>query len=943
MNKKDNIGELLSGILPIERIKTRYIDRVTYGSDAGFYYLLPRAVVNPVTEEEVVRLFAFSHQHKIPLVFRAGGTSLSGQSITNGILVDIARGWGRVQIEEEGRFVRVQPGITGAMVNARLARHGRKIGPDPSSISSAMMGGILSNNSSGMCCGVVNNAYHTTRGIRMVLPNGKIFDTGVAGDHERLATECPELAGELLALRGEILGNPALYEKIRKKYRTKNTVGYSLNAFIDHEHPLDILAHLLIGGEGTLGFIAEAVLETLPVYPCRATALLYYTDLYTACADIGGLREAGAEAVELMDRASLRAVEDIAGMPDVIKGLPVGAAALLVEFQEASVESLQERIGRFVPGAGLLYPPVFSTDVKQQDLFWKVRKGLFPSVGAVRKSGTTVILEDIAFPVEKLGDALTDLRVLFDEYGYEDGIIFGHAKDGNIHFVITQSFHSREDIDRYDRFIQKMVKLVVERYDGSLKGEHGTGRNMAPFVEVEWGSEAYAIMCRLKRCVDPENLLNPCVILSSDDKLHVRDLKQMPVVEQEVDKCIECGYCEHVCPSRDVTMTPRRRIVARRVLQLAKQDEDWERHDMLLKEYRYDGMDTCAVDGLCATACPVDINTGDLVKRLRRESHSRWGNKVALYVARNLGMVEGLVRMGLRVGVGINRVFGARAMTRLTRGVRRVIPAMPVWSEGLGVAGSFGRTVGSSHTGQRGQLVYFPSCVSRVMRQEGQDRSGVIGALSRVSSRVGLEVIIPEDVKGACCGQLFSSKGFTDAFRWTCRKTVEQLWEVTRQGELPVVTDVSSCAYTMLHFRDLLDEEGKKKYDKLRIMDIVDCLHDLVLPLAGGIAGKEDVVLHPVCSLAKMGTYGKLIKVAKHFARGVTVPMQAGCCGMAGDRGFLFPELTHGATYKEAQEVNGRSYDGYYSSAVTCEMALSQATGKTYESLIYLVDRAMGE
>jgi D-lactate dehydrogenase len=798
----------------------------------------------------------------------------------------------------------------------------------------------------------------------MILPNGKVFDTRGAGDHERFAGECAPLAGELLALREEILSNLALHEKIRKKYRTKNTVGYSLNAFIDHEHPLDILAHLLIGGEGTLGFISEAVLETLPVHSCRATALLYYNDLFAACADIPSLKEAGAEAVELMDRASLRAVENISGMPEAIKGLPAGAAALLVEFQEASEALLQQRIGRFEPGAGLLYPPVFSTDVKQQDLFWKVRKGLFPSVGAVRKSGTTVILEDIAFPVEKLGDALTDLRILFDEYGYSDGIIFGHAKDGNIHFVITQSFHTQKDIDRYDQFIQKMVKLVVEKYDGSLKGEHGTGRNMAPFVETEWGGEAYAIMCRLKRCIDPENLLNPGVILSADEKLHVRDLKQMPSVEQEVDKCIECGYCEHVCPSRDVTMTPRRRIVARRVLQLLQGKGDRDGYERLLKEYQYDGMDTCAVDGLSATACPVDINTGDLVKRLRRESHSAWGNRMALYVARHLGAVEGLVRTGLRVGAGINRWFGARAMTRLTTGMRRVIPAMPVWPVGLGVAdwrggrrgdvagaderedvGGAGRQNNVIDRGRPvggGRIVYFPSCVSRVMRQEGQDRSGVMGALLRVSSRVGIEVIVPEDVRGACCGQLFSSKGFTEAFRWTCRKTVEQLWEVSQQGALPVVTDVSSCTYTMLHFRDMLDEGGKLKYDMLRIMDIVDWLHDHVMPVAGDIVGKEEVVLHPVCSLAKMGTYGKFVKVAKHFAGTVTVPMQAGCCGMAGDRGFLFPELTQGATCQEALEVNERTYQGYYSSAVTCEMALSQATGKVYEGLIYLVDRAMG-
>src|ERR1700722_19479170 len=566
-----DIGKELQGLLPADRIKTRYTDRVTYGSDAGFYYLVPKAVVHPVSEEEIKALFGFLRQHGIPLVFRGGGTSLSGQSVTDGILVDLSRHWGLVEPVAEGRIVRVGPGVTGAMVNARLKPFRRKIGPDPSSISAAMMGGILSNNSSGMCCGVANNAYHTLKDIRFILPGGEQFDTAVAADYGRFPEQCPAIADELTSLRTAILADAELREKIRRKYRTKNTVGYSLNAFLDYEHPLDILAHLLIGAEGTLAFIALASLQTIPQLPFRSTGLLYFQDLHAACGAIPALVDAGAEAVELMDRASLRAVEAIPGMPAPLKDLRPSAAALLVEFQGEQEEGLGGRLAQFLAAAAflsMLYPPVFTANAAEQELLWKVRKGLFPSVGAVRKSGTTVILEDIAFPVDRLGNALTDLRALFVECGYDDAIIFGHAKDGNIHFVITQSFGMDTDIDRYARFIDRLVPLVIDKYGGALKAEHGTGRNMAPFVETEWGTAAYGVMERLKAVVDPMNLLNPGVIISPDDRIHLKDLKQMPEVELEVDKCIECGYCEPVCPSRDLTMTPRRRIVARRVLQL---------------------------------------------------------------------------------------------------------------------------------------------------------------------------------------------------------------------------------------------------------------------------------------------------------------------------------------------------------------------------------------
>ncbi|MDQ2657228.1 MAG: FAD-binding oxidoreductase, partial [Bacteroidota bacterium] len=490
------LREQLEKILPASRVRTRYIDLVSFASDAGFYYLLPKAVVLPVTENEIIALFEFSVRHRIPLVFRAGGTSLSGQSITDGILVELSQFWKRVAVEDEGASVRVQPGITGAMVNTHLKRYKRKIGPDPSSISAAMMGGILSNNSSGMCCGVKLNSYHTLKHIRFILPDGNVFTTELATDYTRFRSECPALHNTLLEIREQIIANPVLYEKIRKKYRTKTTIGYSLNAFIDYEDSLDILAHLLIGAEGTLAFIAEAVLHTVPDFPYKSTALLYFPTIYAACQAIVPLSNAGAMMVELMDRASLRSVENMDGMPPVVKTLPEEASALLVEFQENSPESLAVRVKDFLASSSdlsLLNAPVFTVDPKEQDFLWKVRKGLFPAVGAVRKSGTTVILEDIAFPVEMLGDAITDLQKLFHQHGYFNAIIFGHAKDGNIHFVVTQSFNAESEIRRYDGFMRDVIRMVVEKYNGTLKAEHGTGRNMAPFVETEWGGEAYDI------------------------------------------------------------------------------------------------------------------------------------------------------------------------------------------------------------------------------------------------------------------------------------------------------------------------------------------------------------------------------------------------------------------------------------------------------------------
>ncbi|MHA4844912.1 FAD-binding and (Fe-S)-binding domain-containing protein [Flavitalea antarctica] len=941
------MNEELKKIIPANRIRDRYIDLVSFAADAGFYYLLPKAVVQPVGESEVVALFRFSHQYKIPLVFRTGGTSLSGQAITDGILVDLSQFWTKLGVEESGNLVRVQPGITGGMVNARLKKHHRKIGPDPASINSAMMGGIISNNASGMCCGVKLNSYHTTKYIRFVLPDGKIFSTEQKDDYLRFEKDCHEIFHTLADIRNQILSDQVLKQKIRTKYQTKTTVGYSMNAFIDFEHPLDILAHLLVGAEGTLAFISEAVLETVPDYPYKSTALLYFPNIYAACQAIVPLTNAGAMMVELMDRASLHAVEHLAGMPALIKTLPETAAALLIEFQENSPGELENRVRQFLASTtdfSLINEPVFTNDAEEQAFLWKVRKGLFPAVGAVRASGTTVVLEDIAFPVEKLGDAILDLQEIFRIYEYFNAIIFGHAKDGNIHFVVTQSFNSTEEISRYDRFMKQVVNLVVEKYGGTLKAEHGTGRNMAPFVETEWGGDAYNIMQRLKQVIDPENLLNPGVIINSDSYAHIKNLKQLPAVEEEVDRCIECGFCEHVCPSRDLTTTPRRRIVIRRVLKNLETAGDRINHKLLLDQYQYDGKDTCAVDGLCATACPVDINTGDLIKRLRRESHSASANKTALWVAKNFRTVEWFTRAGLNIGISVNNLFGARAMSKLTGAIKRLVPAMPLWSDHLQRPAAVYRSGSNVIKTSRADsaIVYFPACISRIMGSYRGQEKNLMEAFMSICDKASIEVQVLKNLDGSCCSQIFASKGFNDAYRFTANKIVDQLWQSSSEGKLPVVIDVSSCAYTLHQIRPVLDEQRRVKYDALTIMDSVEFLHDMVMPFVEPKQKHKNIILHPVCSLKKMKTENKFIKVAKYFAKEVTVPDHAGCCGMAGDRGFLFPELTASATNAEAKEVTQTRYDGYYSSTKTCEIALSEATRENYISILYLVDESIG-
>jgi D-lactate dehydrogenase len=935
----------LREIVGDDKVLVRAIDLATYACDASMYRFEPIAVVRPQTIEQIRRLLSLCRREHVPVAFRTAGTSLSGQAVTDGVLVDLSRHWRQTDVLDGGRRIRVDPGVVGAAVNARLRPFGAKIGPDPASLEACMIGGILANNSSGMCCGVEKNAYHTLDSLVFVLPSGTVIDTASPSADEEFRRSEPALAAGLLQLRGEIASHPELQARIRRKYLTKNTTGYSLNALIDFDRPVDMFSHLLVGSEGTLAFIARAVLRTVPELPVKYTGLLLFPTIRDACAAIVPLRDGGAAALEVMDRAAIRSVQGQPGIPSSLSRLPDAAAGLLVEFQAADEPlrpALEDAARAALGELSLLEPAGFTHVPGEQAALWRVRQGMFPSVGAARRRGTTVLIEDVAFPVDRLADAVVDLRALFSRHRYDEAIVFGHAKDGNLHFVITQSFGSEVEVDRYARLMDGLVDLVVGRYDGALKAEHGTGRNMTPFVEAEWGAEAYAIMRRLKTLADPDGVLNPGVVINDDPRAHLAHLKPLPGVEDEIDKCIECGYCERHCPSREVTMTPRGRIVVRREMQRLKDAVgDRARLAEIAGDYGYDAVDTCAADGLCAVSCPVGIDTGLLTKRLRSDGHRRIGRDVASAMARHFGLVESAVRAGLRAGRLAEALVGPRALAGLTRACsvalgRRTLQWLPP------MPAAAGRRRPVTNRGDA-RAVYFPSCVSRTMGQlpgEPRDRS-LMETLVTLAARAGHQLWIPDEVDGHCCGVPFSSKGYVEAHRLAVNRTIERFWHWSDDGRLPVVIDTSPCTHGLRTCRHALDADNRQRFDGLTLLDSVEFAARTLLPALTIHRHQGRVVLHPVCSVVRMGLSEDLVAIARACADEVVVPVDAGCCGFAGDRGWLVPELTASATRQEAGEVAALAMvDGYYSSSRTCEIGLTRSTGRAYRSHLYLLEWA---
>ncbi|MDO5696682.1 MAG: FAD-binding and (Fe-S)-binding domain-containing protein [Dermatophilus congolensis] len=936
------IASDLRDLLGAEQVADRPLDLARMAHDASHYLLEPSVVVVARDGRDVTEAVRAAARHGLPVTFRSGGTSLSGQAQTDGVLIDTRRGFRGVEVLDSGRRVRCQPGATVRAVNAALAPYGRALGPDPASEVACTIGGVVANNSSGMACGTTKNTYRTLAGLEVLLLSGTVIDTAAADADDHLRVAEPALFEGLTRLRDRVRGNPDSMRRIVHQYSMKNTMGYGVNAFADFDSPAQILAHLMVGSEGTLGFILSATFDTVPAYTQLATSLLVFDRIDGATAALPALIDAGAATAELMDAASLRVAQNLPTVVPALVGLDVADhTALLVEAQCESPEELADRVAglsRAVEGLGgltaLPKPYGFSSDAVERAQAWLVRKGLYTAVAGARPAGSTALLEDVVVPMPALTGTVGEIQALCGRYGYDDAVIFGHAKDANLHFMINPDLRDPRQIETYARFSDDLVDLVLAA-DGSLKAEHGTGRIMAPFVERQFGAELYAVMREVKSLFDPTNTLNPGVIITDDADLHLRDLKLPEIVDEAVDRCVECGYCEPVCPSRDLTTTPRQRIALMREMTAA----DPERRAAIAADFDYDAVQTCAVDSLCLLNCPVAIDTGKVMKKFRRDAQTPVSQKVGAELAENWGTV---VR-GLRAGVGVASVVPASALGAVTAAARRVLPTDLIPSVGTDLPGAGVSRHAPSRWG-RGEVVLFASCLNEMFGPAGGGATkgrGAPFAFVALCDRAGVKVQVPEMVEGLCCGTVWRSKGLTDGLAVMAEKTATTLLRATREGEVPVVTDASSCSHGLHELATDLENAGLRdlaaRFRKVEIIDSVAYTAENLLPQLTVRAKVGSAVLHPTCSDRHASDIPHLIACAQACAEDVVVPGAAGCCGFAGDRGMLHPELTASATKPEAAEVREREYDAYLSTNRTCELGMSRATGHTYRHVLELL------
>lgn len=934
----DNYQQLkkeLSKTIPSKRIITNPLQLLAYGTDASFYRLIPKIVVQVHTEEEAVEVIRQTGKLNIPVTYRAAGTSLSGQAITDSVLMVATHEWRKYTIlDDEALKIKLQPGITGARANIHLQPFGRKIGPDPASINAAMIGGIAANNASGMCCGTDQNSYKTIADIRIVLYDGTILDTSDEKSKLDFTEKHPEIIREIEKLRDKIKADNTLTERIKQKYKIKNTTGYSINALVDYEDSFDIIKHLMIGSEGTLAFTSDITYHTVVDEKYKACTLMIFETIEKACEVVPMLKKTPVSAVELLDRDSIRSIEDDPEAPSYFRTLPETACLLLVEIQANEQLEMNEKeaiIRKAIEPYPTIQPYKFTSDRKEYNFNWKARKGLLSSIGGLRKTGTTCLIEDVAFPIDRLGDACVALKDLFKRLGYADAVLYGHALDGNFHIVFSQDFNSTSEVQKYADMMDELADIVVNKFDGSLKAEHGTGRNMAPFVEKEWGEAAYKIMLKIKDIFDPHKLINPGVIINENPKIHLENLKPLPAANEIIDKCMECGFCEPNCVAEGLTLSPRQRIViAREISRLKALGEDPSRLKQMLNDAKYYSDETCATDGLCGLVCPVKIDTGKFIKHVRHEEASDTAKKVASYIGNRMAGTTSAARGGLNFVHFVHSILGDTLMGGIASTMRTLsLKTIPKWNKDMPKGASKIKDM-IINEGQVDKVVYFPSCINRSMGKSNGYEKGDVELTKKTQEllqRAGFTIIYPEGINSLCCGMAFSSKGLKEEGARKSKELENALLKASENGKYPILFDMSPCFYT---FHEAYENKDLKIYDPIEFM------LDFVMPKLEIKHPRNIVTVFPVCSVKKIGMEQKLLQLAKLCSKEVAF-VDTNCCGFAGDRGFTYPELNaHGQRHLNEQIPAGCK-DGY-STSRTCEIGMSEYSDINFKSIFYLID-----
>ncbi len=863
----DQLIDALQSRLGVKKVLADVPARTAYSVDASIYTLTPQAIVLVESAEDAAAALAVARERRVPITARSAGTNLTGSAIGEGIILDFSRMNRVIEIDAGRRQARVQPGIVYAELNRQLASSGLLFAPDPSSGEMCKLGGMVANNSAGPHTLKYGAVKENLLAIEVMGSDGSRFTA------RRYQLDSPDLArlieaqpwvAELICLVREHR------EVIAAKRPTvsKNSSGYNLFALSDGLEAgwLD-LHQLFIGSEGTLGLTLEATLQLVPRPAQTVTALLFFERLDEVGHAVNDLLAFAPSALEMLDGYTL----DLIGR--VKYDVPAGSQAmLLAEFDEGDPHARAAALAALAGRYRMSEPPRIATEPQAQAELWAARKAIYPALYRYdAKKKPINFADDVVVTADRLPELITYLRQLFSQRGVAVAI-YGHIGNGNAHLNPLLDLNDPADVETMVALAREIHTTVIERFGGSICGEHGDGRVRAGFVRAYYGEELYRLFTEVKRLIDPSGLLNPGVKLSDEPLTAHLDYERLTT------PCASCGKCNSVCPVYDVE---REESNAAR---------GWY-HILTSSDYSYDAsqriVEACLNCKSCRTVCPAGIDVSEVVLQRRAERPNRtagqlfwWLDHPGLFepAIKLLGwsqplwdhsigrwLIDGLTRPWLR-GLGPEaRLSPAIALPRFARRLLRE-RHRSLTEEGGAVP-------------VKGAVAYFHGCAANYFQD------GVGDAVIRLLRRTSAAVVLPRQ---RCSGTPIETYGHQDLVRRYARENLESLLRFET-----VVTGCASCTFKLKDYAGLVDDPSwRRRAAELsgRVRHISEYLTDYQtahgpLPLAAAPdqAGRV-VTYHSSCHLRAAGVSAPPRRLLQQLpgARYVEMADADRCAGGAG-------------------------------------------------------------
>jgi FAD/FMN-containing dehydrogenase/Fe-S oxidoreductase len=927
-------------------------ERCMYATDASAYEIMPKCIVLPESEDDVIKTVRFAYDNDIPVIARGGGSGLAGQAIGDGIILDFTRHMNRViEINEKEDYVIAEPGVYKGILDMELKKYGKFLPPDPSSANYCAIGGMVATNASGAHTVKYGSTIDYVLALDVVLSNGDLIHAGPMDVHQlnedREGKLCRMLY-ELLQPKSELIKNA--YPNVRK-----NSCGYRLDRVL-HDDTLD-LSKIFVASEGTLGVVVRCKFRIIDLPKQRTLMLLGFGSTLEASRSVPRIAQMKPSALELLDKTVIelasRSSEEFAGK------IPADTNCLLfVEFDDYQTVNNSEVLLKMLPeiNARCL---AYSHDATEINMLWNIRKNALAYTMKIRSEQRKPIafMEDPVVPVDKLGYLVERLQEVYGKHNL-DYVIYGHAGDGNLHTRPLLDVGKSEDLEVMRDIANNVLKTIVE-VRGSVSAEHGDGLARSEFIRDVYGDKLYALFKKVKEIFDPKNILNPSKKITqtgtfvknfrygyerrtSGTALNWRINNYTSKItgydeeldyDDEVDLCHGCGACRELnfglrmCPvykgmNDEVSSCRGRNNVLRWMNKVNGIAKEFAFSD----EYRDAVYKYCVQCKMCLVDCPSNVNVGKSMAEARAAYAKVKGLPKGYEYFVN---IDRYASMGCKLAPFSNFLMRNRLFRKVLE--RKGVDARKLFPE-------FSRRT-FDELFKKYEQKQFERKVAFFADTYIRYSNPLLGIrIVKMLQRNEYEVIFPEQMSSGLPALL---EGAPDTGRRMARYNVNSLYKHASKGTPTVCFSPSASMTLKMDYLNVLDNDETRTV-AANTYDIHEFLHNLHNVDINLQPVNEDVGLHFHCHTIVQGVDKHVRAVLKLIPGLKYHVVERGCCGVGGSYSFIKEN------YDLSMRIGRELFDAVreerkvYTTGESCMLQMQEGSGRVVGLTVDLLARSYG-